>query len=243
MTIQEAKFILKARHPDGRDDTDPRFAEALAMAKADPALEEWTHRERAFDLVVGAQLREVQPPAGLRDAILAGACMSRPVPLWRRRATWFALAACLTLFLGLSAAWPALRPAQAVDRLALGVLDEVNSTVHHETMPQARGKLDQLLRDPATRLAAGLPLDFAQFKADGCRSLTIAGREVLEVCFERGGDFHLYVARRRDFGGDKSEHAPMFRERGTLASVAWTDERHTYVLVTGDGAPALRSVF
>jgi hypothetical protein len=61
------------------------------------------------------------------------------------------------------------------------------------------------------------------------------------VCFERGGSgFHIYVAKHGDF---KGEGAPMFRERGTLASVAWTDAKHAYVLVSGDGAAALRSIF
>ena len=92
------------------------------------------------------------------------------------------------------------------------------------------------------RLAAGLPLDLAQLKRDGCRSLRIADREVVEVCFERGGWFHLYVARLDDFGG-KTTAQPVFREQGALASVAWTDTRHAYVLVSTDGAAALRNVF
>jgi hypothetical protein len=181
----------------------------------------------------------VQPPAGLREAILAGARMSRPVPFWRRPQV-LALAASVAIILGLAAAWPALRPPADAERLALGVLEEVDSTAHHEAMPHPRGMLRTLLTDPATRLAGGLPLGFEQLKADGCRSLRIAGRDVLEVCFERGGEFHLYVARRNDFEGD---NAPMFRERGTLASVAWMDERHAYVLVTGEGAATLRTVF
>lgn len=239
MNTTEAKFILQARRPDGQDDADPRFAEALEQARRDPALSEWLAREQAFDAVVAGKLRTVQPPAGLRDAILAGARMSRPVPFWRRPQV-LALAACVTIVIGLAAAWPALRPSRGTEQLALGVMDEVGSQAHHSAMPQARGRLHTLLADSSTRLAVGLPLDFAQLKADGCRSLSIGGREVLEVCFERGGEFHLYVAKRDDFKGDAQ---PMFRERGALATVTWTDERHAYVLVSGDGAAALRNVF
>lgn len=239
MNTTEAKFILQARRPDGQDDADPRFAEALEQARRDPALAEWLAREQAFDAAVAEKLRAVQPPAGLRDAILAGARMSRPTPFWRRPQV-LALAACVTIVIGLAASWPALRPAADTERLALGVMDEVGSREHHVAMPQARGRLQALLADSSTRLAAGLPLDFAQFKADGCRSLRIGGREVLEVCFERGGEFHLYVAKRADF---KGESQPLFRERGTLATVAWTDDRLAYVLVSGDGVAALRNVF
>jgi hypothetical protein len=239
MNSNEAKFILQARRPDGSDDAEPRFSEALEQAKRDPSLAEWLAREQAFDAAVAGKLRAVQPPADLRTAILAGARASRPVPFWRRPQV-LAMAASVAIVFGIVAAWPVMRPAASIDQLAMGVMSEVASDAHHAAMPRARGQLRALLTDPATRLAAGLPLDFDQLKADGCRSLNIGGREVLEVCFERGGDFHIYVARRRDFRG---ENEPMFRERGTLASVAWTDTQNAYVLVSADGAAALRNVF
>lgn len=239
MNTTEAKFILQARRPDGQDDADSRFSDALAQAGRDPALGGWLAREQAFDSAVSGKLRSLQPPAGLREAILAGARMSRPAPFWRRPQV-LALAACVTIVIGLVTAWPMLRPAADSERFALGVLAEIDSTDHHAKMPLARGMLRAMLSDPATRLASGLPLDFAQLKAGNCRALKIAGRDVLEVCFERGGEFHLYVAKRKDFIGDGQ---PMFHERGTLASVTWTDAQHAYVLVTGDGAAALRNVF
>ncbi len=239
MNTIEAKFILQARRPDGRDDADPQFAEALAQARRDPALAEWLAREQAFDATVSGKLRAVQPPAGLRDAILAGARMSRPVPFWRR-AQVLAMAASVAIIIGLVSTWPVVRPAADVERLALGVMSEVDSDAHHDAMPRPQGALRTLLADSGARLAAGVPFNFDQLKASGCRSLRIGGREVLEVCFERGGEFHLYVARRSDFSGDAE---PMFRERGTLASVTWTDAQHAYVLVTGEGAAALRNVF
>jgi hypothetical protein len=238
MNTTEAKFILQARRPDGQDDADPRFAEALEQARRDPLLTEWLAREQAFDMVVAGKLRSVQPPAGLREAILAGARMSRPVPFWRRPQV-LALAASVAIIVGLVVAWPAMRPAVGVDQLALGVMSEMNSVAHHDAMPRARGALHTLLTDSGTRLAAGIPFDFDLLKASGCRSLRIGGREVLEVCFERTAGFHLYVARRGDFHGDGE---PMFRERGTLASVTWTDARYAYTLVTTEGTDALQKV-
>ena len=171
-----------------------------------------------------------------------GARASRPLPFWRRPAV-LGLAASVVIFFGLLAGFGKLRPAVERERLALGVMAEVDSAVHHNAMPMARGALRTVLTDPALRLAAGVDLDFADFKRDGCRSLTIANRDVLEVCFERGGWFHLYVARREDFGGAGGNAQPIFREQGALASVAWTDARHAYVLVTSEGAAALRNVF
>lgn len=240
MNSTEAKFILQARRPDGADDAEPRFAEALDQARRDPALAAWLAREQAFDAAVTEKLRSTQPPAGLREAILAGAKASRPPSFWRRTRT-LAMAASVAVALGLlAAAWPLLRPAMTVDQLALGVMGEMSSDAHHREMPRPQGTLRARLADPSARLAAGLPMDFQQLKADGCRSLSVGGREVLEVCFQRGGNFHIYVARREDFQG---EATPMFRESGTLASVAWADDRHAYVLVSNDGAAALRTLF
>jgi len=239
MNTIEAKFILQARRPDGQDDAYPRFAEALEHARRDPSLAAWLAREQAFDAAVAAKLCSVQPPAGLRDAILAGAKLSRPVPFWRRPQV-LGLAASVALIVGVATTWPVLRPSMDTERLALGVLAEVDSDAHHTAMPFAQGALRALLNEPTTRLAAGIPFDTEQFTKGGCRSLKIAGRDVLEVCFERGGEFHLYIAKRKDFRGDGE---PFFRERGTLASVAWADAQHAYVLVTGDGTSALRNVF
>lgn len=239
MNTIEAKFILQARRPDGSDDAEPRFAEALQQARRDPALGEWLAKEQAFDAAVAGKLRSVQPPAELRAAILAGARASRPVVFWKRPQV-LAMAASVVIVFGLAAAWPAMKTTVDVDQLAMGVMSEVDSDAHHDAMPQARGALATLLADANTRLASGLPMDFEQLKASGCRTVTIAGREVLEVCFERGGEFHIYVARRSDFKGNG---APMFRERGTLASVAWTDANHAYVLVSADGMAGLRSIF
>lgn len=243
MNTTEAKFILQACRPDGQDAEDQRFAEALAQAKQDPVLGEWLARERAFDTEVAAKLRGVQPPDGLRAAILAGARMSRPQPWWRQSRV-FALAASVVLVCGLAATWLLRSPAGDGEQLALGVMAEMSSPAHHPVVFGGSGQLHELLASASTRLAGGLPLDFAQLKDEGCRSLKIAGHDVLEVCFERGGNgFHLYVARGADFPGTDTPGTPIFREQSRLASVSWRDGRHTYVLVTDGGADSLRRVF
>ncbi len=243
MNTTEAKFILQACRPDGQDSTDPHFEEAFAQARHDPALGEWLARERAFDTAVAAKLRMVQPPAELRAAILAGARMSRPQPWWRQSRV-LALAASVTLVFGLAASWTFRSPAGDDQQLALGVMAEMSSPAHHPVVFGGRGQLHELLASSSTRLAGGLPLDFKQLKDEGCRSLRIAGHDVLEVCFERNGsEFHLYVARGADFPGKAAPGTPMFREQSRVAAVSWHDRNHAYVLVTDGGADSLRQVF
>ena len=66
MNNNEAKFILSAYRPGGRDAGDPGMATALAQAKSDPVLGAWFARERAHDAAVAWKLRAVVPPVGLR---------------------------------------------------------------------------------------------------------------------------------------------------------------------------------
>jgi anti-sigma factor RsiW len=243
MNTNEAKFILQARRPDGRDDAQAPFSEALAQAARDPVLTGWLAREQAFDLAVTARLREVAPPAGLRDAILAGARMERSTPWWRS-GRMLALAASVTLVFGLGVFWSGLRGGPDAERLTAGVMAEMSSPDHVPLALGGRGELRALLADASFRLTSGLPMDFAALKAGGCRQVTIAGRELLEVCFVREGvgEIHLYIARRDDFGGAEFEARPRFREEGTLAAVTWADERLAYVMVSDAGMDALRAV-
>ena len=72
MTTDEAKFILSAFRPSGRDTGDAAFGEALRFAGEDPALGAWLAQSRAHDRAIATKLGQVAPPLGLREAILAG---------------------------------------------------------------------------------------------------------------------------------------------------------------------------
>jgi hypothetical protein len=78
-------------------------------------------------------------------------------------------------------------------------------------------------------------------KTDGCRTLSVAGHEVMEVCFERnGGEFHLYVMAR-----PASRDVPTGTHFGTqngMHSVMWTDAQHLYVMASPKDESALRAL-
>ena len=65
MTNQDAKLVLSAYRPNGADARDPFFEQALQQAKRDPELMEWFEKQRAFDRVMVAKLRTIEPPARL----------------------------------------------------------------------------------------------------------------------------------------------------------------------------------
>src|SRR6266536_6705164 len=82
MNSQEAKRLPDVYRPNGADAADPRFAEALAQVKQDPALARWFDEQRNFDVAVAGSLRLLSAPADLKDAILASRKIVRP-PFWR----------------------------------------------------------------------------------------------------------------------------------------------------------------
>ena len=90
MNNTEAKFILNAYRPGGRDAGEAGMVSALAQAKGDPALGAWFAREQAHGAAVAAKLRDLAPPSGLHEAILAGGRMSgrQDGATSARRASW-----------------------------------------------------------------------------------------------------------------------------------------------------------
>ena len=242
MTNEQAKFILRAYRPRGQDAADPAFSEGLAQAAKDPSLRTWLEREQAFDGALGEKLRTVTPPAGLREAILAGARASRPVSRFRRPATWMAIAASLVVLLGVAWVLPrSVSAATSVDELARFALTELTLPGHPRGQPLSElGEFGAWLGNVSNKLGGGLPVDLSELRANNCRVVTVAGREVFEICFKRDVWYHIYIARRGDFGCQEAEYAPMYREQGELASCTWVDDQHVYVLVSRAGLDAVK---
>jgi hypothetical protein len=95
-TNEKAKFQLSAYRPSGADAQDAMFHDALEQASRDPELAKWFEEQRNFDTVIIEKLAKIEPPAGLKRAILAGLETQRVV---RPRRFWplMALAAILTI--------------------------------------------------------------------------------------------------------------------------------------------------
>jgi hypothetical protein len=242
MTNEQAKFILRAYRSGGQDAADPAFAEVLSQASRDPILRAWLEKEQAFDGVIGEKLRAVAPPVGLRESILAGAKASRPTPRIRRASTWMAMAASVVVAFGAFWAMPkAVSASTSVDELARFALGELSMPGHPRGQPLAElGAFGAWLGNASNKLGEGLPIKLEELRANNCRVVTVAGREVFEICFRRDVWYHVYIARRADFGCQEAEYSPMYREQGELASCTWVDDDHVYVLVSRAGLDAVK---
>ncbi len=246
MTNQEAKFTLGAYRASGQDAGDPAFAGALQRTREDPHLGAWFERARAHDAVVGAKLREIAPPAELRAAILAGARASTTQQrTWWRQPVWLAAAAAVMVLLAVAGQFSFKRagavdaPTTALAELALSDLS-VKGHGGHDT---ATGELKAWLNAPDGKLTSGLNLDFAQMRAQGCRTLSLGGRDVVEVCFVRKGlVFHLYTLPRGAMPELPARAVPALVARATQAAAVWSDSKFHYVLATAAGMEALKGL-
>lgn len=240
MNNEEAKFILQAYRPGGGDAADALFAQALEQARRDPALAAWFERERAHDAAIAARLRTILPPDDLRPAILAGArATARGGARWRLPA-WIGLAASVALILAAALFW--LQPAQAEEfpdfamAYAAGPFRLSN---HQEDLD----KLRAWLAEREAPLPLQVPSGCRKLQTLGCKTVEFRGKNISLICFERGREYHLFVARRADYPNLRECPKPEFRTKGRWASAHWSDEENCYVLATDAGMDELRRMF
>lgn len=244
MNNVEAKFILQAYRPNGADTGDATFCAALAQAKSDPGLGQWFTRSQTFDTAISLKLGQIQAPAGLREAILAGGRVTTPDTTrqswWRQPA--FAAAASVAVLIAASVAfWPKQAAAHAV-LSDLALADALHSETHGGHGEET-GALQATLGQPTTRLGQNLPVNFAALHKAGCRTVSFNGHEVLEVCFQRDGAwFHCYIAQRADFPNLAAAVAPALADRNNISVATWGDASLLYVVVSKTGRATLEKL-
>ncbi len=245
MNNDEAKFILRAYRPNGRDADDATFGEALRQAQKDPALSAWLAREQAFDQAVAAKLQGIAPPPGLREAILTGAHVSTAGarPRWRP-AVWLAMAAAFAAVLGTATIlWQRAGhagPAELAQLTAFALSDPLSA--HTGPHADKLGAFGAWLDNAANPMTSISGVNLGQLKLEGCRTLNVAGHPVFEICFQRGGMFHLYIGRRGDFAATSGDATPSILEQGGRSVATWAGQHFVYVVMTTTGTEALRRI-
>lgn len=241
MTNEEAKFILSAFRPNGSDAGNRAFVEALRMSGEDPMLGEWFVRSRAHDSAVSGKLGRIAPPDGLREAILAGARVSEPRRGNGLSFAWIAgLAAAAALAVVLFSMRAPVRPEAAAAAYAGFAINDMLNEKHGGSGEPA-GALIAELQTKGARMPAADQIDFEKLRVTGCRTLSFAGHDVLEVCFARDGAvFHLYVARRDRPLGDIAAKGPSFIAQTAGAAAVWSDKQFDYAVASTAGIEAIR---
>lgn len=232
MTREEARLVLAGYRPNGVDATDPRFAEALAVARQDPELAAWFRNEQKFDSAISDKLGALRPPPTLRSEILLS-LRFRPPRVARH---WWLAAAVLVLFCVTAGAirWRtgSVTNAEEADL----VMFAVNYAANGITLQKESGDSHALRAWLATQhapLPDRWPVGLAALRSLGCRTLNFKGRAVSLICFGQEREFHLFVARRADFPQMRMATTPRAHAgAGGWSSAAWADADYCFVLVS-----------
>ena len=244
---EDPRLILNARRPGGDDDAEPEMAAALEAAKADPSLAEWSEKQTAVDRSISRALRAVQPPAGLRDRISAGARASRPAVKgtenwFERRAfgilRYSEVVAIAAVFLLLAVALAYNRFGQKSDErtwqmFATMKASEIESgtvPIDHEDF--AFQSVVGWLRERTCPAPDSLPQGLRTLGLFGCSSTAWNGKKMGIVCFKfgPGKEVHLVSIDSASIP-DQLTGVPAWSEVAGFTTAQWQENGTVYMLM------------
>ena len=244
MDNREAKFILGAYRPNGQDAGDPRFSEALEQARRDPILERWFLDSLAFDAAITEKLRATEVPPGLRESILAGVKVSRP--LRSPFVKWSVAAALVSMAILGSLIWHETRPAHLTGWQSQA-LDVVSLLVRNKSSFDAQShNADELLawlRANHAPAAQELPDNLGKLPSLGCKRFSWNGIPVSVICFTRpdGGLIHLVATNAVAPIKRTTKGQPELVQQGQWATATWREGDKIYMLAMEGSRDQLRA--
>ena len=246
MDNREAKFVLNAYRPGGQDADDPRFAEALEQVRRDPVLERWFVDSIAFDTAMTEKLRAIEVPPDLRENILAGAKVSRPLRWSKPFVKWAIAAALISMAILGSFIWHNTRPAYLAGWQDQA-LEVISTLVKNETSFDAQsgnaGELLAWLRANHAPAAQELPDNLGKLPSLGCKRFSWNGIPVSVICFMRpdGGLIHLVTTNAVPPSSRSLKAAPEFVRQDGWAIATWREGDTTYMLALEGSRDQLRT--
>ena len=246
MNNEEAKFLLQAYRPDGRDAQDPQFIEALEQVKRDPALEQWFREQQACDSAITEKVRSVPVPTNLKADILAGRKTLRPTTGWKRRSMVAALAACFVAMLGVVAVL--MQPSGQLDfaRFRADMVQFVHGVEQgREPLHLSPGDvagIQSWIAENADHLDFRVPPALTQRSGVGCSVVDWNGESVALACFRLGGDqvVHLLVINRQGLRAGPGSEVQYVASLEGMNTAAWSSDNETYLLVSSAPEKVLR---
>jgi len=243
MNNQEAKLILQAYRPGGRDTFDPLFAEALEQSRRDPELQKWFAEEQALDSQIQSKLRSaVAVPRDLKSNLLAQRKIIRPVSWWFQLMNFqpmkLAAAAAVVLLIGLAAfLLPPPKPTQLTLFREKMVRYSMQEHGHVTFESPDIAKIQQWLQARGADANFELPAGLQGKPAHGCRVVDWNGQKATMICFvlDDGEHMDFFVMDRAGLPGLPENGAPQFASANNLTTVTWTKDGKVYLLAGKGG--------
>ena len=242
--MEDPRLILAARRPGGEDDNEQEVAAALDATKHDPALAEWAEKQSSVDRKISAALRAVQPPAGLRDRILAGGRASRPRgENWFERKMWgvmtygeIAAIAAVVMLLGIAVFYNYFtqtndeRPWQLAAAEKAGQFESGRVALEH--IDGVFETTVDWMREKACPTPAVLPAGLRGLGLYGCSVSKWNGKPIGIVCFRYGKEHEVHlVSIDAKNVPDQLTAVPRWTEVGGYTSAQWREGATVYMLL------------
>jgi anti-sigma factor RsiW len=243
MNRDEAKLILQAYRPGGRDAGDPYFAEALALAQRDAELAAWFSEQQKFDSQVSGSLQQIRVPSRLKAEILAlGEKEASPVAAWWRNLfSWqspVAWAPAVIVVVVVSLALFRAKPAGAggfANYSAQMVNAAVNDKHHVDIEASSMKQAVAWLADHQGENNLALPTTLNGGDGlMGCRVLDWHGQKVSMLCYSIEGMRHVdvFVTGANIFPDAPPQDNPQFAVRDGLPTASWSHDGKAYLAVS-----------
>jgi hypothetical protein len=254
MDSTQAKAILSAYRADMPDAAEAAFAEALEQVGRDPELAQWFEDEQNFDAIFAGKLHDIQPPADLKDKLLALAPDKKTIPFpqpetpstpkpqlpgqrpWWKRSGLLSAAATIAVLLGFGIV--------LLDPIKLEAEPDLNHFYNQlgdnfRQTPKLTGTstdLDDIrgkLASSGLRAPGPLPPKVDALAEVGFGSFTYEGNTISYVVESRGDQTYCLYLLDKSLAGNAlpADGTPVIFQQEDLAMMAWIGPQNLCVLI------------
>ncbi|MGE3310806.1 MAG: hypothetical protein AB7O66_12620 [Limisphaerales bacterium] len=256
MNREQAQLILLAYRRGEAVPEESDLGQALALAAADPSLAEWLEQEMDMDNRIRARAREVSPPAGLRERILAESRIVRIA--WWQRPGLLAAAAGLLVLVGSAGWWlsSGLKPvsggpSKVATRPASGTFEDFRSEMVRfvstgayrlDVSTDRLAEVRKYLASRGTAVDAKIPRTLERLDTYGCQVLDWNGETVTLICFQASEIqiAHLVIIDARALRNPPTGPEPMVAGVGTWTAAGWRDGDKVLIVCSPAGGAELK---
>ncbi len=273
MTREEAQIILQSYRPDDQDAADPVFAEAMELLAQDADLQAWFEQEKAFDRAMQQHVGSIQPPAGLKDQILAGMRATAAAdprednivdfqtqaegstPRKSIFSQWIPMAAAAAVLIAIGASLPTFLGDNEtnidrgdVPQLIAYLSDNYSSGISLDRKSRDVGELQAFLARQNVAVAREIPPGLIEMSPIGCKAIQFEDALIGMMCFKEGSVvYHLFTTNLEGLAdilpNVTIEEMPVYYADGKNAYKVWTDNENVNILSRKGDVEQLKSFY
>jgi hypothetical protein len=243
MNRDEAKYILRVYHLDGRDAEAPEFREALEMLKHDPELAAWFAQERAIDQKLSQKFQSFPVPPDLKGQLLAARKIVSLHTCWRSRVWAGAAAACVALVAALAFVLSGPAHNKSLTEYRSFVADAAANLDHLDLETTNVFQIRTWLANHSAPEGFVIPEKLDDKSRVGCRVFSWNDQKVSLICFELGNSktAHLFVMERSALSNLPRGNTPQFQtSHDGIATATWSDSKRVYIVALKNGEGDLK---